>query len=590
MRIAYLYLVLCCKFCILLPSQDMFPARQLTIYPASSGFAIRVSDSKSTVNHYTKFPENRTIPSGCTIITISKGGNVFFGGNDDYINPDSYYWVEPGDSAKYGVIWIGTPDNPQQGVNEKGLAYDANGLPRFDVNPHTEKIPVQGKYYHHYIMQIMHECSTVLKVIEWVNKHQRFPYMHDQLHFADKTGDAVIISAGKDGEMVLTRKTAGNGFLVSSNFNVANPSNGFDYPCWRYDKADELLSKLINREDSISIIDITHVMDAVHQEGASWTIETFVADLVNGVLYLYYFYQYDNPLIINVKDELANPRVAGPLSELFPEDVQKEAAERYKQLTKASGVNNIIGLSWSALIVISMVMLFILPARKKGLRFWIPAVLALGPVALLARLLTLNSSKTSIWQNAIIETAGNLVPVVIAYLVAIIIMILKMISGGVSEQQQALFFLGLPLLTSWIIYQSPLLAIAGRKNFVKFLFQRLPQVLTTAFMASAGISLVTILLVTRTLVMSQLIPLSPWIVMTWLAIIVTGSLIGGLFILLYEHWAVKRGFQAWNIFAGNEGEVTTPKWSKIWWWVLISTQINLAGFIAGIMLQKILAG
>jgi len=103
--------------------------------------------------------------AGCTVITISKGDSVFFCGNDDFINPDSYYWVEPGDSSRYGVIWIGKTDDPQQGVNEKGLAYDSNGLPRVDVNPHSERIPVAGEYYHHYCMQIMHECSTVEEVI-----------------------------------------------------------------------------------------------------------------------------------------------------------------------------------------------------------------------------------------------------------------------------------------------------------------------------------------------------------------------------------------------------------------------------------------
>ena len=90
--------------------------------------------------------------------------------------------------------------------------------------------------------------------------------------------------------------------------------------------------------------------------------------------------------------------------------------------------------------------------------------------------------------------------------------------------------------------------------------------------------------------MSQLIPLSPWIVITWLAIIVAGSLPGGLFVFLYEHWAVQRGYQAWTVFAGNEGDVTTPGWSKIWWWVLLSTLVLLAGMIAGIMLQKTGAG
>jgi len=534
--------------------------------------------------------KEQKIPSGCSVITISKGDRVFFSGNDDFINPDQYYWVEPGDSSKYGVIWIGKPDNPQQGINEKGLAYDASGLPRFEVNPHTERLPVSGEYYHNYLMQIMHECSTVTEVIEWANKHQRFPYMHDQMHFADKTGDAVIISAGPDGEIVFTRKQPGDGFLISTNFNVANPANAYTYPCWRYDKANEMLGQLINREGSLNFNDITSVMDAIHQELSSWTIETLVADLVNGVIYLYYFYQFDDPVIINVMEELANPREAGPLSKLFPEDVQLEAANRYRQVTKSIRINNVVGRSWSALIIFSMILLFIIPPRNKGLRFWIPAVLVLGPFALAARILALNPAKTSIWRKAVMETGGNMVSVAIAYLVALIIMILKMISGGIGQQQQAFLFLAFPLLASWIIFQSPLLALTGKKNFFKFLFQRLPQVLVTTFLVLGGIFPVSMVLVNRTIAMSQVIPLSPWIVITWLAIIVAGSLIGGIFIFLYEHWAVKRGYQAWNVFAGNEGDVITPGWSKLWWWVIISVLIIFAGFIVGIMLLKAMTG
>ena len=164
------------------------------------------------------------------MFTVSKGEQVFFGGNDDYINPDSYYWVDPGGAQGYGAIWIGTPDNVQQGVNEKGLAYDANGLPRVDVNPHLERKPVSGGYTS-YPIHILHECATVEEVIAWVNTHQWHSYMHDQMQFADATGDAVIISAGADGEVVFTRKPRGDGYLVSTNFNVANPANGYGYPC-----------------------------------------------------------------------------------------------------------------------------------------------------------------------------------------------------------------------------------------------------------------------------------------------------------------------------------------------------------------------
>jgi hypothetical protein len=42
--------------------------------------------------------------------------------------------------------------------------------------------------------------------------------------------------------------------------------------------------------------------------------------------------------------------------------------------------------------------------------------------------------------------------------------------------------------------------------------------------------------------------------------------------------------------AGNEGEVTTPSWRKLWWWNLISFNILLIGLFTGVMLQKIMAG
>jgi hypothetical protein len=78
--------------------------------------------------------------------------------------------------------------------------------------------------------------------------------------------------------------------------------------------------------------------------------------------------------------------------------------------------------------------------------------------------------------------------------------------------------------------------------------------------------------------------------MTWWAITVAGSMIGGLFIFIYELWAVKRGYQAWNVFAGNEGEITTPGWGRVWWWIIISILILLAGLIIGVMLLKATTG
>jgi hypothetical protein len=532
-------------------------------------------------------PDIRNYPSGCSIITISKGDSVFFGGNDDYINPDSYYWVEPGDSSNYGVIWIGIPDDPQQGINEKGLAYDANGLPRFELKPHPERIPVKGEYYHHYIMQIMHECSKVEEVIRWANLHQHYPYMHDQLHFADATGDAVIISAGKDGEMVFTRKPQGDGFLISTNFNVANTSNNSGYPCWRYDKASELMGQLIAREGPVTSKDARDVMDAVHvSKGSSWTIETMLADLVHGNVYIYYFFQYDRPVVLNVKYELSHPREPGALSKLFPEDVRKEAARRYHAARANLRTNWIIGISWPVILLVSLILFFLNRSLfKKGFRFWLTAVVFLGPVALMAGFFALKRCKTTCCQIAIIESLGNIIPVVVSYTVGLTILVLSKLSGSVSWQIQVSMMFGLPIILG-LVFQMVFLSPVSHKNTGRFLLQCLPLVLVTTFIGLGGIIPVALPLVNKSLNMSLLMPLSPLSVMTWWAIVVLGALPGGFLIFLFQRWATKKEFRSWTILTTGDGETMIPKWKNLWWWILISLVILFVGLFIGVVLLK----
>ncbi len=525
-------------------------------------------------------------PEGCTVISFSKGDIIFFAGNDDYINPDSYYWVEPGDSPRYGVIWIGKPDNPQQGVNEKGLAYDSNGLPRVDVNPHAERIPYAGEYYHQYMMQIMHECSTVEEVIRWVGLHQRPPYMHDQMHFADTTGDAVIISAGADGEMVFTRKARGDGFLVSTNFNVANPSNSFGYPCWRYDRAGEMLGQLLAGGTPVTSRDITGVMDAVHvSASSSWTIETMVADMVNGIVYVYFFYQYDRPLVLNVKQELASPREPGPLSLLFPQDVRDEAARRYRKARLNLVAGKVAGISWPALVVLSLIVLFTACAEpRKGLRFWLPAVIVSGPVALIIRYLVKRRCRSEILRNALTETPGNIVPVVISFTAGLSFLTTRSLSGVASQQLQFFSMLILPLIIGWVYHLVFLTPLSSNKGL--FTIQRLPQILITTFFGLGGTIPVAMPLVNKTINMTLLNPLSPLAVTGWWAMVALGALAGGFLIFLFGLWEAKRGYRSWTVLAQGEGTMVIPPFRRLWWWLPVSLVVLIAGLTLGVRLLK----
>jgi hypothetical protein len=523
---------------------------------------------------------NQEIPSGCTVFTISKGDRVFFGGNDDYIHPDSYYWVDPGKGDRYGVLWIGQPDNVQQGVNEQGLAYDANGLPRAEVNPHLERERVGGDYTN-YPVRIMHECATVEEVIDWVNMHQRYPYMHDQMQFADASGDAVIISAGADGEMVFTRKSKGDGYLVSTNFNVANPSNGYGYPCWRYDTASEWLESLLNRAGELTAEDAARVLEAVHvEDGASWTIESLVADLPKGIVYLYYFHQFDQPVVLNVADELANPRAGGPLSKLFPEDVQQEAARRYEQIQSQRNRYEMIGKAWLGSVIVCLLILMIFSVKRpRELIFWIPTVGVLGPFGLLVWFVAGRNQNPAKWQKVLIESVGDVVPSVVAFVMVAVGIVLSM---GFSELVTLLLFMVTPILVGWLIFQSLLLSVATGKGYWQLFLQRMPHSWVVANLGMAGIIAIATPLVNRSL---QL-PLPLWTAFSWFAFTGLGALVGMILLFLYHAWGTKQGYQAWSVFSIQDSEVSSPSWRKGWWWLLLSYVILFSGIAAFIFSQQ----
>ena len=533
-------------------------------------------------------PCDGTVPSGCTVFTLSKGGQVFFGGNDDYINPDSYYWIDPGDAQNYGAIWIGQPDNVQQGVNEQGLAYDANGLPRVDVNPHSERIPVSGSYSS-YPIHVLHECANVEEVITWVNTHQWHSYMHDQMQFADATGDAVIISAGTDGEVVFTRKPPGDGFLVSTNFNVANPANGNNYPCWRYDKARELLSQLVDQGEQLTAQDAASVLDAVHVEaGTGWTLESLIADLPRGLIYLYYFHQFERPVVLSVKEEIASARTPGPLSSLFPEDVQQEAARRYHEIQSKAKRCQCMSMVWLVMVAISVILLITLSiSGRRRMRFWIPAAIILGPMALLVWFIMKTERKPVSWHDTLIEAIGDVMPTVIAS-VALLVLIILLPAVQSSGLLPILLVFGLPLMVGWLVFHGPLLASMTDKSYGRFLIDRLPQALVASNLGLAGISAIAVPLTMYSIRVCSLFPLNIWTFITWWAVVIPGALVGLLLLFLYEFWAIRGGFQAWSVLAWREAKVHTPSWRDLWWWILLSYAVLFGGFAVSVILTKLL--
>jgi hypothetical protein len=116
-----------------------------------------------------------------------------------------------------------------------------------------------------------------------------------------------VIHPAFNGELTYTRKLKGNGYLISTNFNLAKLDKGnwsSSYSSDRYKTAEKMLSKIGGQND-MTIEFMTSVLNATHQNSASQTLYSVVYDLQNLRIILYYDRKFDSPYMLDVKKELA---------------------------------------------------------------------------------------------------------------------------------------------------------------------------------------------------------------------------------------------------------------------------------------------
>ena len=247
------------------------------------------------------------VTNACTIVTASSGETVLFGGNEDQTSNSSYLVVDT--SGSFGVVYFATPWKQyplarQMGINEMGLCYDANWIPREKLNPHPERHP-QSEWVG---VKLMKEVSTVEEVLTKIFTYDFGDSIEYQIHFADKSGDAIVVHPGSNGELTYTRKPKGDGYLISTNFNLAQLDKG-NWSCSRYKTADNMLSKIRDQRE-LTVEFLASVLNATHQNQLFWvkTLYSAIYDLKKLRIYLYYDRQFDKPYELDVKNELAKTK------------------------------------------------------------------------------------------------------------------------------------------------------------------------------------------------------------------------------------------------------------------------------------------
>jgi len=246
----------------------------------------------------------------CSLIKITRDGKTIVANNEDAYLPNSKMGIEPAENGKYGVIYFGFNDDnfedtkyadfrPQGGINEAGLVYDGFAVPPVKCSDAVK----QPFYYDSMIKDIMKNCSDVSQVKAILERYNSCGL--GILYFVDKTGNYLV--ADNDSLIIGSKKN-----YIQTNFHPWDKTN-----CWRYDAADSLL----NNSYEFSVNFCNKVARAMHQEfPVGGTQYTYIADLDQGLIYLYSYRDFNNAKCFNIKEELKKGKRVIYIPDLFPDN------------------------------------------------------------------------------------------------------------------------------------------------------------------------------------------------------------------------------------------------------------------------------
>jgi hypothetical protein len=255
--------------------------------------------------------------SACTGFTYSDEEKVLVGSNEDWYDYDFWIRFLLSENDTYGRLiienhWPIPPDPnwhcPQVGMNTQGLFYDCFATPSLiPINSSSKPYYYNSSDHYEYSLEsyCLSVCSSVDEVLDIYDDYNLEHMENYQVFWVDNAGDSLII----EGDDIIFKK---GDYQVVTNFYQTHPELG-GYPCWRYNTA---VSMLDNMED-FSVEYFTEICNATHQTGTYPSIFSGVYNLNEEILYLYYFYDYDNVVIIDLNEELILGEHVYFLADLF---------------------------------------------------------------------------------------------------------------------------------------------------------------------------------------------------------------------------------------------------------------------------------
>jgi len=226
----------------------------------------------------------------CTVFYLKNDTIILAGNNEDWMDPNSKMWFYPSADNKYGWIKFGWGSGfPQGGMNDQGVFWDATSGPYLEM-PYSEAN--KEKYPGPLMKKIIEECTSIEDAIFIFSKQ----YCEDQYKAQYLVGDSKFNSIIVEGDSIISMQ---DNYLILTNFYHSNPQLGGS-PCWRYDTAMEMIANSENLTTYLA----GSILAATHQEGKYPTQYSQIYDLKNCQIYLFYYHNYEEFIVIDLKEEL----------------------------------------------------------------------------------------------------------------------------------------------------------------------------------------------------------------------------------------------------------------------------------------------
>ena len=304
-------------------------------------------------------------PRNCTIFTAVQGETVLYGNNEDSHFKDLVIGIFPPTVNGFGSFHFGSRRSDgsvvfEGAVNDQGLSWDINSTPKAKMNPHPEKPYYLGA--ENFLTKMTKEVASVEEAIQLAKTYSFGESFGGQIHIADRTGDAVVISGGLDGEIAFTRKNPDDGYLLSTNFNRATDKGPVDF---RWEAASEMLDAL----GSGTILTPTYagdILEAVHLYTlTTYTLYSNIIDLENNKVYLFYMSQYDEMAEIDMQEAFSKGERVVDMRDFFSPETVETGDAAYQRFENRFTAFKVGAVAAGVLLLVGATILIIRFVRKR---------------------------------------------------------------------------------------------------------------------------------------------------------------------------------------------------------------------------------